>query len=236
MIRPIGVDAVERQGVEVDVQVERRPEALDERDGAALLRLLAPVLARTSSKLREQRADERAQHLARQPRVVRAAVAERVRKRQHPLPDRDLGQHPIDQMRRRVRHPAAAARRTEAAALAREGDQAVVTAGVAVHAEEAVREHAAAEEGAKLLLDEARSGLLSVCGAREEAFELLANDLMKKSLLRFMALVLGHEVPDRDRRGESAEEEARADRSAWHWGDTACARSVVSCGEASQAE
>jgi hypothetical protein len=29
----------------------------------------------------------------------------------------------------------------------------------------------------------------------------VANDPMKKSLLRFMALVLGHEVPDRDRRG-----------------------------------
>ena len=73
-------------------------------------------------------------------------------------------------------------------------------------AQEPVREHATTKEGAKLLLDEARSGLLSVCGAREKAFELLANDLMKKSLLRLMALVLGHEVPDRDRVGESAEE------------------------------
>jgi hypothetical protein len=39
---------------------------------------------------------------------------------------------------------------------------------------------------------------------------------MKKSLLRLMALVLGHEVPDRDRRGWSPEEEARANRSRWH--------------------
>ena len=68
-----------------------------------------------------------------------------------------------------------------------------------------MREHAAAKERAKLLLDEARSRLLSVCGAREEAFELLAHDPMKESLLRFTALVLGHEVPDRDRRGWSAE-------------------------------
>jgi hypothetical protein len=92
---------------------------------------------------------------------------------------------------------------------------------VTVETKEAVREHAAAKEGAKLLLYEAWSGLLSVCGAREKAFELLANDLMQESLLRFMALVLGHKVPDRDRVGESAKEEARADRSACHWGETA---------------
>jgi hypothetical protein len=40
--------------------------------------------------------------------------------------------------------------------------------------------------------------------AREEALQLLAHDLVKKSLLRLMALVLGHEVPDRDRVEECA--------------------------------
>ena len=43
-------------------------------------------------------------------------------------------------------------------ALAREGDQAVTTTGVAVNAQESVREQTAAQQGAKLLLDEARSG------------------------------------------------------------------------------
>jgi hypothetical protein len=70
-----------------------------------------------------------------------------------------------------------------------------------VYAQEPVREHATAKEGAKLLLDEAGSGPLSVCSAREEAFELLANDLMKESLLRLMALVPGHAVPGRDLAG-----------------------------------
>jgi hypothetical protein len=97
-----------------------------------------------------------------------------------------------------------------------------------VNAQESMREHAAAKEGAKLLLDEARGRLLSVCGAREKTFELLANDLVKQSLLRLMALVLGHAVPDRDRVGESAEE-ARADLSAWHEGDAVFARGRVSC-------
>ncbi|MDE0886967.1 MAG: hypothetical protein OSB70_15700, partial [Myxococcota bacterium] len=98
-------------------------------------------------------------------------------------------------------HPATSARGTEAAALARERDQAVVTTRVAVNAQEAMREHAAAQEGAKLLLDEARGRLLPACGAREETFELLADDSMKESLLGFMAFVLGHMAPNRDRRG-----------------------------------
>jgi len=45
-----------------------------------------------------------------------------------------------------------------------EGDQAIVSTLVAVETEEAVREHAAADEGAKLLLDEARGG----CSRRDE--------------------------------------------------------------------
>jgi hypothetical protein len=78
---------------------------------------------------------------------------------------------------------------------------------------EAVREHATAEEGAKFLLDEVRGLLLSVRGARKEACELLANDLMKESLLRLMALVLSHEAPDRDRGGWRADQEVRAGRA-----------------------
>jgi hypothetical protein len=72
-----------------------------------------------------------------------------------------------------------------------------------VDTEKAVREHAAAEEGAKLLLDEVQGRLLSARGAREKAFQLLPHDPVKKRLLRLMALVLGHAVPVRDRAGEA---------------------------------
>ena len=50
---------------------------------------------------------------------------------------------------------------------------------------------------------------------------------MKEGLLWLTALVLGHEVPDRDRRG-GAEYEARAYPSAWHRGD-ARPRDVSCC-------
>ena len=72
---------------------------------------------------------------------------------------------------------------------------------VAVQAQEAMRQDAATQEGAKLLLDEARDRLIAVGRAREKALELLANDLVKEGLLRVMALVLGHEVPLRNLRG-----------------------------------
>jgi hypothetical protein len=85
-----------------------------------------------------------------------------------------------------------------------------VTTVVAVNTEEAVRDQPAAEVGAKLLLDEARGGLLPAPSGRQEAFELLAYDPVKKSLLRLMAFVLGHEVPVRDRVGESAEEKTKS--------------------------
>ena len=76
-----------------------------------------------------------------------------------------------------------------------------MTTRVAVNAQESVCEYAAAEEGAKLLLDEARGRLLSAYGARKEPFELFAEDSMKESLLGFMAFVPGHTAPNRDRRG-----------------------------------
>jgi hypothetical protein len=182
----------------VDVQVERGAEALNEGDRTALLRMNVPRSPLAATVLCEQRADERARHLARELRVVRTAVAER----EHPLPDRNLGQHAIDEMRCGVRDAPTSARGTEAAAFARKSDQAVVATRIAVEAQEAMRKLAAAEEGAKLLLDEARGRLLFVRGAREEAFELLPNDPMKEGRLWLTTLVLGQEVPGRDWRGE----------------------------------
>ena len=85
-------------------------------------------------------------------------------------------------MRRGVGHAAAAARGTEAAALARERHQTVVAALVAAQAQEAVREDSAAQEGAELLLDEVRRGPFAHPRAREEGLELLAEDAMHQGV------------------------------------------------------
>jgi hypothetical protein len=82
-------------------------------------------------------------------------------------------------MRGGVGHPAAAARRVEAAALAREGDDAVEPAAVAVRAYEAIGKDSAAQEGAKLALDEAGHWPLACGSARQERLELLLHDAVE---------------------------------------------------------
>ena len=212
----LGVDAVQREGVEVEVQVVRRAEPLDEGDGAALLGANAPPPSCASAKLREQGTNEGAKDFAREPRVVGAAEAERVGEREHPLTDRHLGQNTVDQMRSRIRHTASSAGRTEAAALARECDQAIVSAPITAESEEAVCEDATAEECEKLLLDEARRRLLAVGRARKEVFQLLADDPVKERLLRFVALVLGHGGPVPGPAWGSAARQGRCAPELWH--------------------
>jgi hypothetical protein len=62
-------------------------------------------------------------------------------------------------------------------------------------------ENATAKERAQLLFDEARRRLLPRGRAREEVFQLLADDLVKEGQLRLVAPILGHGAPFRDRRG-----------------------------------
>jgi hypothetical protein len=86
-------------------------------------------------------------------------------------------------MCRGVGHAAPAARGAEAAALAREGDEAIVAAVVAVQAQEAEGEDATAQEGAELLLDEAGHGMPAFARLREEGLEVLANRPVEEGLL-----------------------------------------------------
>ena len=78
--------------MEVEVRVQGGAEALDEGDGAALAARDAPPMSRAPAELGEERAEEGAKHLAREPRVVEAAVAERIGERKDPLAHRLIGQ------------------------------------------------------------------------------------------------------------------------------------------------
>jgi len=117
----VGVGAIESQNLEMDVQVERRAEALEERHGAALFRTQVPALPNAPAQLREERSQERAQNVAREAGVGGAAVAQRVGEGEDPLADRYLGEHAIDEVRGGVGHAASAAGGAEAAALAARG-------------------------------------------------------------------------------------------------------------------
>jgi hypothetical protein len=86
-------------------------------------------------------------------------------------------------MRGRVCHAPSSAGRTEAAALAREGDHSVQSAAVAVHAHKAVGEDAAAEESPKLALDEPGNGAFAGLRAGEESLELRLDYTVEDALL-----------------------------------------------------
>ena len=79
------------------------------------------------------------------------------------------GMDVVYQVRRRLRHAPGAARGTKAVPLAGEGDQLVVAAVAAAHAQEAVGQDAAFEEGVELVFDKLRQvGAGSVFGLVEE--------------------------------------------------------------------
>jgi hypothetical protein len=180
----VGVGAIESQGVEVDVQVESGAEALEEGHCAALFGAEAPVPPNAPAQLGEERSQERAKDLARETGVVGAAVAQWVGEGEDPLPDRHLWENAIDEVRGGVGHAAAAAGGAETTAFAGERHEPIVPTSVAVQAQEAVGEDAAAEEGAELLLDETRRRPIAVSGAGEEGLELLANGAVQGGLIR----------------------------------------------------
>ena len=180
----VRIGAVESQRVEMKVQVQRRAEALDEGDGAALLGKGAPLSPNAPPQLREERPEERAKDFARELGIVCTAVAKWVWESEHPLANRHRGEDTIHEVSRGVGHAVAAAGRTEATALARERHKAVVTTLVAAQTQKTVGEDAAAQEGPKLLLDESRRRLLSGSCACEERLELFANDAVQRRPLR----------------------------------------------------
>jgi len=179
----VGVDAVESERMEMEIEIHRRAKALDEGDRAALLGSNPPVLSAAPAQLGEKGPHEGAEHLARELRVVGAAVAERVRKREHPLPDRNLGQNAVGEMRGGISHATAAAGGAEAAPFAGEGHEAVAATVVAAQAQKTVGEDAAAQEGAEFLLDEAGHGMPAFGRPGQEAPELLANRPVEEGLL-----------------------------------------------------
>ena len=88
--------------------------------------------------------------------VPRQRVPQAVRQAQDPLANGDDGEHVIDQVRRALGHPAAAAARTHRPALAGKRYQPVQPAAGTPKSGEAPGKEPAAQEAAKLFLDEPR--------------------------------------------------------------------------------
>ena len=77
-----------------------------------------------------------------------------MRQGEGPLPHRDIGEHVVHEMRRPLSHPPPTAARTEAAPLARIGDEALSAAVSAAEPREASSQEAAAQERPEFVLNE----------------------------------------------------------------------------------
>lgn len=85
------VHPVEKQSVEVDVQVRRRAEALDQRLGAGVAN--AAGKSGTLQQVARDRAIPHAQHPRQRSGVRGQQEPQRMGQRQHPLPQRSIRQH-----------------------------------------------------------------------------------------------------------------------------------------------
>ncbi len=131
--------------MEVHVQIDGAPEALDGRDGAAPAAGHAPATGAAALKAKERPCVD-TEHRPAEPMVPGAEIAQAVRQAQHPLADRDRRQHMVDEVRRPLSHPPPAAARADGARLARERHQALGVTGIAAKACEAMLSHATGEE------------------------------------------------------------------------------------------
>jgi hypothetical protein len=104
-----------------------------------------------------------------------------MRQAQHPLPHRHIREYVVDQVRRALRHPAAATTRTEATALARKRHESVEAACAAPEPCESTREPPAPQKVQKLLLHEAGQAL-AVAEVRRlspKRLEVVTHDLVE---------------------------------------------------------
>jgi hypothetical protein len=135
--------------VEVDVEVQSAAKALHEDNGSAGW-LHGAQHAGAAALALEHLGEEDLQRPRDQRRVSRQEEAGPPRQRQHPLAHGHAGDHVVEPVHRRALHAASGTRGAEAAALAREGHQELVSAGGAAHAGEAEGQDPAAQVALEL--------------------------------------------------------------------------------------
>jgi hypothetical protein len=146
--------AVDDHAVKVQVRIERRAEAVDEGHRAETGGGTRPRAVGAQAGL--HRAQEELQGRTLELGVAFQEVAQPLGHGQYPLPQRQLWQDVIGQMRGGLHHAPRVARWAHAASLARERDQEIVPARVAAGASEAASQDAAFQVAAELALHRGR--------------------------------------------------------------------------------
>jgi hypothetical protein len=147
------VDAVDDEHVQVDVEVQRRAESLDEGDGSGAGAGAHAQSGATGEEGGDCPVDD-GKDLGEDRGARREQEPQRVGERHHPLADRLLGQDVVDEMRGGLGHAACAAARAEAAAFATERHELLMPAGLALDAQESVFETPTLEVRLELFHDE----------------------------------------------------------------------------------
>jgi hypothetical protein len=185
-----GVHAIDHKRVEVDVQIQCVAETLHECHGTALRLTDPPGLASPAAKGSEHCPYKYVKDVPCQPGVIRQAIAKGEGKRQHPLADGHFGKHAIDEVGRGVGHPAATAGRADCPALAGKCDHPVLAAGIAMYAQEAMRQHATIQKRPQFPFDEAGHATLTATLPRQESFELFGDHAIEDACLRVTGTVI----------------------------------------------
>jgi hypothetical protein len=170
-------------------EVQGRSEALNESDRAIMSALHPMKSSRSPALIGEEGTQKSSKDLRGEPRIPSTAIAQRIRKRQNPLPNGNFGQDIVDERSGCVRHPPATTRRTESTSLAREGNEPIVSTSVAMDTQKSVSEYPALQIRTDLSLHETGDGRALPSRPSQEGLELLADDFMEKGLLGFVAFV-----------------------------------------------
>lgn len=175
------VNPVEGEGVEVHVQVEAAAEALDERDAAAAGAIAG--LGEGALQLEELLSEE-PQQARFELRVACDAHVEVGRQGEDVLPQRDVREHMVDEVRGGLGRAPGGAAGAERAVLAGKGDEALLLALRAADADEAFGQNAAVEVAAQGAADVARG-----VARGEECAQVLADDPVQRDLTGLAAAV-----------------------------------------------
>jgi hypothetical protein len=147
--------------------------------------MLAACKTRLALLLERDGVDEDAPERARDVRAKRRQATQLVGQREHVLAQRDGGQDAIDVVCGAVCHAPPGAARAHASALARERDQEIALAVVAVKPDESVGEDAALQIGAERLLDvPGQAAVIGLAGVCEEGLEVARDDAVEHGLGR----------------------------------------------------
>jgi hypothetical protein len=142
--RVLRIYTIEHKRMHVHVEIQGRPEPLDDRHGAATT-THHTLSTCPRSQIPENRSQRHAYDCPTQRMVPGDGVPHAGRQAYDPLAHRDLWEHMVDQVGRALRHATPATARTKSAPLARERDESVQPAVATVKARKASGQPPAAE-------------------------------------------------------------------------------------------